>query len=87
MMHGTVLVAGRGQETEEAMRCLMAALSVVAGGVVAPTHAQSTLDRPIGAEYPYHLDSGPIVNAGAAGTAYLDNGPGAKHNVAATLLR
>ena len=45
------------------MRCLMAALSVVAGGVVAPTHAQSTLDRPIGAEYPYHLDSGTLGNA------------------------
>ncbi len=45
------------------MRCLMGALSLVAGGVVAPTHAQSTLDRPIGAEYPYHLDSGTLGNA------------------------
>ncbi|MCZ6783433.1 MAG: hypothetical protein O7G30_09000, partial [Proteobacteria bacterium] len=44
------------------MRCLMAALSLVAGGVVAPTHAQSTLDRPLGVEYPYHLDSGTVGN-------------------------
>ncbi len=50
------------------MRGLTGVLGLVTASLVFPTHAQSTLDRPVGTEQPDHLDSGTLANTAGIAT-------------------